>query len=103
MATPHCCSSSSSLFPSRRIQAAELAADVVNSDPGLLAGHTLVIKPVDDGGIEWQGVRATCALARDGIHAIVGPAMSQVSIGVANICSTFQIPWASGVKATSDR
>ena len=59
-----------SLYGRRESLAAQLAVDAINADSVLLAGHTLTLKIVDDGGSPWTSMRAACELMRGGVHAL---------------------------------
>ena len=73
----------------------QLAVDAVNADAALLSGHTLALAPRDDGGDGWAALRATCDLARAGVHAIVGPPWSSTSLAIAPLCEALAIPCIS--------
>jgi ABC-type branched-subunit amino acid transport system substrate-binding protein len=71
---------------------ADLAVREINLDPSILAGDTLEIIHLDDGGEVWGGLRAACELVHSGIHGIVGPTYSSVSLGVARLTTALQVP-----------
>ena len=78
---------------------ADLAVTQINLDPSILGGDTLEIIHLDDGGEVWGGLRAACELVHSGIHGIVGPTYSSVSLGVARLTTALQVrccvvcPW----------
>ena len=82
--------SSASNGPDMRL-GAELAVTQINLDPSLLPGDTVELIHLEDDGAVWGGLRAACELVHAGIHGIVGPTYSSVSLGVARLTTALHV------------
>ena len=80
-----------SSFGTDQLLGAELAVTQINLDSSVLPLDTVELVHIDDGGEVWGGLRAACELVHSGIHGIVGPTYSSVSLGVARLTTALQV------------
>ena len=76
-----------------REAAFKIAIDIVNNDPQY--GVTFTYETADTGGNPTTGAAAAEALIMNGARAIVGPALSSVSLEVQKVCAMHSVPCMS--------